>query len=65
VDVAILQADHDAYDELSRDDLPGVAVVVDGRRRLDPSRFTGVTFRSIGVPQQSGTAASAKEAISR
>jgi nucleotide sugar dehydrogenase len=65
VDVAILQADHGEYDELTRDDLPGVSVVVDGRRRLDPSRFAGVTFRSIGVPQQSGTKASAKEAVSR
>ena len=54
VEVAIVQADHVEYAHLSREDLPGVAVVVDGRRMLDPARFAGVTFRSIGVPQATG-----------
>lgn len=48
VDVAVLQADHEAYRELGQADLPGVRVVVDGRNVLDSSRFEGVTFRVVG-----------------
>ena len=48
VDVAILQADHAEYKELSAADLPGVELVVDGRRVLDPARFDGVAFRTVG-----------------
>ncbi len=48
VDVAILQADHADYQELSAADLPGVRLVVDGRRVLDPARFEGVAFRTVG-----------------
>ena len=48
VDVAILQADHAEYKELSSADLPGVELVVDGRRVLDPARFEGVAFRTVG-----------------
>ena len=29
-------------------DLPGLAVIVDGRGVLDPARWEGVTYRSIG-----------------
>ncbi|GAB97430.1 nucleotide sugar dehydrogenase [Kineosphaera limosa] len=47
-DVAILQADHAEYKELSATDLPGVQLVVDGRRVLDPARFEGVAFRTVG-----------------
>lgn len=54
VEVVIVQADHAEYADLSREDLPGVRVVVDGRRVLDPARFAGVTFRSIGVPHAIG-----------
>ncbi|MDO5710224.1 MAG: nucleotide sugar dehydrogenase [Micrococcales bacterium] len=49
VDVAILQADHAEYAELSAADLPGVRAVIDGRRILDPARFEGVTFRVVGA----------------
>ncbi len=48
VDVAILQADHASYRDLSVADLPGVKVVVDGRRILDPARFGDVTFVTVG-----------------
>ncbi|WP_226345159.1 nucleotide sugar dehydrogenase [Agilicoccus flavus] len=48
VDVAIVQADHAEYRDLSASDLPGVQVVVDGRRLLDPARFDGVQFRTVG-----------------
>lgn len=48
VDVAILQADHALYREWTKDDLPGVRVVVDGRRALDPARYDGVTFLVVG-----------------
>ena len=49
VDVVILQADHAQYKELSAGDFPGVQAVIDGRRVLDPSRFEGVTFRTVGT----------------
>jgi nucleotide sugar dehydrogenase len=49
VDVAIVQADHAEYRGLSQDDLKGVRTVVDGRRVLDPSSFTGVRFGVVGV----------------
>ncbi|QQS00101.1 MAG: nucleotide sugar dehydrogenase [Austwickia sp.] len=47
-DVAILQADHADYREYGAADIPGVAVVVDGRKALDPDRFAGVTFVVVG-----------------
>ena len=48
VDVAILQADHPEYLDLTPADLPGVSVIIDGRGVLDPARWEGVTYRSIG-----------------
>lgn len=48
VDVAILQADHASYSELCADDLPGVSVVVDGRRILDVSRFASAKVLVVG-----------------
>ena len=48
VEAAILQADHPEYLELAPSDLPGVAVIVDGRGALDPARWEGVAYRSIG-----------------
>ena len=39
VDVAIVQTDHSEYHLLGSSDLPGVRVVIDGRKALDPSRF--------------------------
>ena len=49
VDVAIVQADHAEYRDLTQDDLKGVRTVVDGRRVLDPSSFGGVRFGVVGV----------------
>lgn len=47
-DVVIVQADHAAYRDLGAEDFPGVQVVVDGRRILDPARFAGVTYLVVG-----------------
>lgn len=48
VDVAIVQADHPEYAQLSADDLPGLRLLLDGRRVTDPQRFTGVPRLTIG-----------------
>ncbi|NYI08483.1 nucleotide sugar dehydrogenase [Allostreptomyces psammosilenae] len=42
VDAAVVQADHGEYRVLSAADLPGVKVLVDGRRITDPARWPGV-----------------------
>ena len=46
----ILQADHKEYKTLTARDFPGVKAVVDGRRTLHPSNFSGTIFRVIGAP---------------
>jgi len=48
VDVAVLQADHAEYRELSAADLPGVTVVIDGRDVLDATRFPDARVISVG-----------------
>lgn len=48
VAVAILQADHPEYATLGAKDLPGLQVVVDGRRALDAALFEGVDFLVVG-----------------
>ena len=48
VDVAVLQADHEDYKDLSAKDLPGVKVVVDGRRQLDAAAFPDAKFLVVG-----------------
>ncbi len=48
VDVVIVHTDHAAYRGLEPSDVPGVAVIVDGRRSLDADAFTGTTFVVIG-----------------
>ncbi len=48
VDVAIVQADHPEYARLSAADLPGLRLLLDGRRVTDPERFTGVPRLTIG-----------------
>ena len=48
VDAVILQADHPEYLDLTPTDLPGIAVIIDGRGVLDPARWEGVAYRSIG-----------------
>jgi nucleotide sugar dehydrogenase len=48
VTAAVVQADHPEYRHLGADDLPGVRVLVDGRRVTDESRWPGVTRILIG-----------------
>jgi nucleotide sugar dehydrogenase len=48
VTAAIVQADHADYRKLGAADLPGVGVLVDGRRVTDPARWDGVRRVVIG-----------------
>ncbi|MDR1187094.1 MAG: nucleotide sugar dehydrogenase [Bifidobacteriaceae bacterium] len=48
VDAAIIQADHPEYASLRPGDLPGVKVLVDGRRVTRPEDWVGVTRLVIG-----------------
>lgn len=48
VDVAIVQADHPEYSKLTPADLPGVRLLLDGRRITDPALFTGLPRITIG-----------------
>lgn len=48
VDVVIVQADHREYADLTPADLPGLRLLLDGRRITDPSAFTGVPRITIG-----------------
>ncbi|WP_055585339.1 nucleotide sugar dehydrogenase [Peterkaempfera griseoplana] len=48
LDAAVVQADHADYRVLSAADLPGVRVLVDGRRVTDPGRWVGVQRLVIG-----------------
>jgi nucleotide sugar dehydrogenase len=48
VDLAILQADHPEYRDLSSEDLPGAKVIVDGRRVIDAARFPDATVMVVG-----------------
>ncbi|MGI5352737.1 nucleotide sugar dehydrogenase [Streptomyces sp. CA-250714] len=48
VTAAVVQTDHAAYRELSADRLPGVRVLVDGRRITDPALWAGVRRVVIG-----------------
>ncbi len=48
-DAAVVQTDHADYARLGPDDLPGVKVLVDGRKVTDPRRWPGVTRRVIGA----------------
>ncbi|MFK5634186.1 MULTISPECIES: nucleotide sugar dehydrogenase [unclassified Ornithinimicrobium] len=48
VDVAIVQADHPEYAHLCAADLPGLRLLLDGRRTTDPSNFTGTPRLTIG-----------------
>ncbi len=47
-DAVIVQADHADYRTIGADDVPGVRVIVDGRRITDPLRWVGATHRVIG-----------------
>jgi len=48
VTAAVVQADHAEYQSLSAADLPGVRVLVDGRRVTDPEKWSGVRRVVIG-----------------
>ena len=48
VTAAVVQADHAEYRSLSPADLPGVRVLMDGRRITNPARWNGVTRLVIG-----------------
>ena len=50
-DAAVVQTDHAEYRQISPTDMPGIRVLVDGRAVTNPSRWTGVTRRVIGVGQ--------------
>ncbi|MDN5794455.1 MAG: nucleotide sugar dehydrogenase [Intrasporangium sp.] len=56
-DVVIVQADHPEYREIGASDVPGVQVVVDGRKVLDRDRFQGVRFLVVGQAERGDTAA--------
>ncbi|MEO6143278.1 MAG: nucleotide sugar dehydrogenase [Dermatophilaceae bacterium] len=49
VDAAVLQADHAEYHDLRPGDLPGIRVLMDGRRLTDPANWVGVTHRVVGT----------------
>lgn len=48
VDVAVLQADHAEYRDLGPERLPGIRLLVDGRRSTDPARWVGTPRVVIG-----------------
>jgi nucleotide sugar dehydrogenase len=48
VDAAVVQADHAEYRALGPADLPGVRVVIDGRRVSTPEAWPGIVYRVIG-----------------
>ena len=49
VDVAVVQADHEAYRTMTAADLPGVRVLVDGRRVTSDERWAGVERVVLGA----------------
>ena len=48
VDLAVLQSDHAEYRNLSATDIPGVKVIVDGRRVLDAAGFPDAKVLVVG-----------------
>ena len=48
VDLAVLQSDHAQYRGLSAKDIPGVKVIIDGRRVLDDAAFPGARLLVVG-----------------
>lgn len=47
-DLAIIQTDHAAYRDLGPADLPGIRLLLDGRRVSDPDRWRGVPRLVVG-----------------
>ena len=56
VDAVVVQADHAAYAEIGPDQLPGVQVVLDGRRVTRADGWGGVTRVVLGAPTPATTA---------
>lgn len=50
VDLAVVQSDHADYASLAPADLPGVRLLVDGRRVTDPTRWHGTPRMVLGAP---------------
>lgn len=48
VDLAVLQADHAQYASLAEHDLPGVRVIVDGRRMIETTAFPAADVIVVG-----------------
>ena len=48
VDLVLLQSDHEEYRDLAATDIPGVKVIVDGRRVLDAAAFPDAKFLVVG-----------------
>ena len=48
VDAVVVQADHSEYRQLVPEDLPGLKVLLDGRRVLDAHEWPGVRVVQIG-----------------
>ncbi len=49
-DAALIQTDHAEYRELGPDRLPGIRVLIDGRRLSSAEAWPGVAYRVIGLP---------------
>jgi len=49
-DAAVIQTDHREYASLRARDLPGVRVVLDGRRTINPEQWPGVAVKALGAP---------------
>ena len=47
-DMAFIQTDHEDYKSLVPEDLPGLALMYDGRHLLDPSHWPNATFLQLG-----------------
>ena len=54
VDAAIVQADHAEYAGLTPADLPGIRLLLDGRRATDAEKWTGAPRLTIGGGQRLG-----------
>jgi nucleotide sugar dehydrogenase len=50
IDAAVVQADHSAYADIDREQLPGVKALVDGRRVTRAQGWDGVTRIVLGEP---------------
>ena len=53
-ELAIVQADHEAYREITPEDLPGVRLLIDGRNVTSGDSWAGVPRMVVGAAQPSG-----------